>query len=345
MTNKKRVLRVLDIIFWIIIIVSALIEIGKALIAGNISFDNAIPNMFEIKEYLIIIFSILFLFLFYIVVSLLKMFYLTIIYIGIKIAYKKYNKEKLDEIDFKNNSYYREIIEKYSPGVLSYIDDFKIGEKDIVATLMSLELKKKIKIEDKIKVINENSEDLEENEKYILDKIKANKIRDINIITFEKKVISDCINDDLLEEKTDIKKKVIRKVVICILIYALVIIGFHFLPVAFNKIQSDNWAVILLFMVIILIIFLTMFIFPFTTIIYINSYYFMNKLNPYARNKKSKDINFKLEGLKKYIKEYSLLNQKEYKDIVMWENYLIYSVILEQNTEIVNEIMKKINEM
>ena len=94
-----------------------------------------------------------------------------------------------------------------------------------------------------------------------------------------------------------------------------------------------------------IIIFFAMVIFPFTTIVYIRSYYFMNKLNPYIRNKKAKDINLKLEGLRNYIKDYSLLGQKDHKDIIIWDNYLIYSVMLGQNTEIVDEIMKKVNEM
>ena len=343
MISKKRILRVIDIVFWTIIIVNVIFEISKALITGNVSFDTEIPNMLGIREYLIVSVGMLFMFLFFTVVSLLKMFHLTIIYIGIRIAYKKYNREKLDSIDFKHDSYYREIISKYSPGVLSYVDDFKLEEKDIVATLMSLELKKKIKIEDKIKLVDENEENLEENEKYILDKIKNNKIKDINILTFEKKVISDCINDGLLEEKTDIKKKIIKKILICVLIYALLIIGFNFLPMAFNNIQSDNWIVV--FLLAMIIIFFAMVIFPFTTIVYIRSYYFMNKLNPYIRNKKAKDINSKLEGLRNYIKDYSLLGQKDHKDIIIWDNYLIYSVMLGQNTEIVDEIMKKVNEM
>lgn len=345
MISKKRILKVIDIVFWTIIIVNVIFEISKALITGDISFNTEIPNMLGIREYLIVGGGILFIFLFFTLMSLLKMFYLTIIYIGIRIAYKKYNKEKLDAIDFKNDSYYRDIISNYSPGVLSYIDDFKLDEKDIVATLLSLELKKKIKIEDKIRVVDEKEDNLEENEKYILDKIKNNKIRDINIIAFENKVISDCINNGLIEEKIDIKKKMIKKVLICIFIYALFIIGVNFLPEVFNEIQSYNWGIILLLVIVMFIIFLSMVIFPFTVIVYIKSYYFMNKLNPYIRNKKSKSINLKLEGLRKYIKDYSLLGQKEHKDIIIWDNYLIYSVMLGQNTEIVDEIMKKVKAM
>lgn len=49
------------------------------------------------------------------------------------------------KIDFlKEKDYYREIITQYSSLELSYIDDYKIDyKKDLVATLLSLQLKKK----------------------------------------------------------------------------------------------------------------------------------------------------------------------------------------------------------
>lgn len=340
--KQKKMIKWIDITFWTIIIFNCIIEISKALKTGDINWDISMLNMLGIKEYLIMVILAFVIFLFFTVISLLKMYYLTIIYIGIRIAYRKYNKEKLDEIDFKNDSYYREIISNYSPGVLSYIDDFKLDEKDIVATLMSLELKQKIKIEDTINIIDESEENLEENEKYIFDSIKEHNLKDINFITFENKVINDCLNNNLLEEKKYIKKQIIRKILTCMCVYTLVIIGFLCFPFIFNKIQMDNDIIILLLFAVMLIIFFTMAIFPLSVGIYIKSYYFMNKLNPYVRNKKAKEINLKLEGLKKYIKEYTLLDRKKNKDIIMWEDYLIYSVILGQNTKIVDEIMKKI---
>ena len=156
---------------------------------GDINLDAI--NMVEslgFKEYASICFFMFFVFSFFTVVSLLKSFYLTILYIGVRIAYKKYSKEKLDKIDFKNNSYYRDIISKYSPAVLSYIDDFKLEEKDIVATLMSLELKQKLTIKDGIKIINDSEENLDENEKYIFKKLKSNTLKNINMLEFEENV-------------------------------------------------------------------------------------------------------------------------------------------------------------
>ena len=308
---------------------------------GDINLDAI--NMVEslgIKEYASICFFMFFVFSFFIVVSLLKSFYLTILYIGVRIAYKRYSKEKLDKIDFQNNSYYRDIIFKYSPAVLSYIDDFKLEEKDIVATLMSLELKQKLSMKDQIKIINDSEENLDENEKYIFKKLKNNTLKNINMLEFEEKVIKDCLDYNLLEENKNIKKKIIKKVIFSVCIYILIVVGFFNFPTFYNNIPNKNIAILLL--PVIFILFLIMIILPFSTIVYIKSYYRMNKQNPYIRNKKARNINKKLEGLRKYVKDFSQLSESQYNEIILWEDYLIYSVILGQNSKIVKEIIKKI---
>ena len=308
---------------------------------GDINLDAI--NMVEslgIKEYASICFFMFFVFSFFIVVSLLKSFYLTILYIGVRIAYKRYSKEKLDKIDFQNNSYYRDIIFKYSPAVLSYIDDFKLEEKDIVATLMSLELKQKLSMKDQIKIINDSEENLDENEKYIFKKLKNNTLKNINMLEFEEKVIKDCLDYNLLEENKNINKKIIKKVIFRVCIYILIVVGFFNFPTFYNNIPNKNIAILLL--PVIFILFLIMIILPFSTIVYIKSYYRMNKQNPYIRNKKARNINKKLEGLRKYVKDFSQLSESQYNEIILWEDYLIYSVILGQNSKIVKEIMKKI---
>ena len=342
MLTKKKMIRGIDLIFWSFIIIRTIMDMIHGIEIGDINLDaiNTVESL-GIKEYASICFFMLFVFSFYIVVSLLKSFYLTILYIGVRIAYKKYNKERLDKIDFKNNSYYRDIISKYSPAVLSYIDDFKLEEKDIVATLMSLELKRKLTIKDGIKIINDSEENLDENEKYIFKKLKNNTLKNINMLEFEEKVIKDCLDYNLLEENKDIKKKIIKKVFFSVCIYILIVAGFFNFPTFYNNIPNKNIAI--LFLPVMFILFFIMIILPFSTIVYIKSYYRMNKQNPYIRNKKARNINKKLEGLRKYVKDFSQLSKSQYNEIVLWEDYLIYSVILGQNSKIVKEIMKKIN--
>ena len=62
----------------------------------------------------------------------------------------------------------------------------------------------------------------------------------------------------------------------------------------------------------------------------------------YKRTQKGKEINKKLEGLKHYLKDYSLLSEREAKEIELWEDYLIYSVMFGQNKKVIEEYEKYI---
>lgn len=334
MKNKKKFGIIIHISYWLIIMGSAIIELFSSLIKNNSEFN---VNMIGREEYL----SWVFLFVFFCIVSIFKMFYLSLIYIiysAKRIANRRHYKEKLDKIDFKNDNYYREIISEFSPGVLSYIDNFRLDEKDIVGTLMSLQIKNKISILDEIELIDIDEKDLDENEIYILENIKNNNLKNINIRVFEQKVINDCIKNKLLLKSDNVKRKILGKILICILLILMV----YNLPMIFSKIQFESNIVTVLFSIIMFVNVLAMFWYPIATIIYIITYGAKIKSNPFVRSKSAQDINSKLEGLKKYIKEYSLLDKREYREVEIWEDYMIYSVTSGQNQAIVKEIMKKI---
>lgn len=342
MKSKKRIIRILDIIFWSIIIITAVILFSKQisdelLKNDNISFEQIITSNHSVNEWLNMGFGIFFMILVDIIFSLFIHFFLTTIYIGVRIALKRHSKDKLDENDLKNDTYYRDIINEYSPAVLSYIDDFKLEEKDIIGTIMSLELKKKLKITDKIEVINEDETGLESNEKYIFNHIKNSSLKKINLIYFEKYVIEDAKNNNLLEEKLNIKKNIIKRLIMCAIIYVIIRVTMFNATKIIEMIQNNN-EMLMIAMIIMLLMFLVTFFLPISTIIYVRSYCILNKSNPYVRNKKAKEINKKIEGLKNFIKDYSLLKDRDGKEIEIWRDYLIYSVIFGQNTAIIDKI-------
>lgn len=66
----------------------------------------------------------------------------------------------------------------------------------------------------------------------------------------------------------------------------------------------------------------------------------MDIVNPYVRSKSGEEINHKLEGLKNYIKDFSVMNERDKKEITIWEDYLIYSVLFGINTKITNHILE-----
>ena len=43
--------------------------------------------------------------------------------------------------------------------------------------------------------------------------------------------------------------------------------------------------------------------------------------------------------MQRFIHEFSLLSEREKKDIELWEDFLVYAVVLEENRNIVKEIL------
>ena len=237
-------------------------------------------------------------------------------------ADKKTISYNLDKNDFgKYKNYYRDIIKDYSPAILSYIDDYKLNLKDVISTILNLKLKKYIDIKDnKFIIVNNDYSKLENNEQYILNNINKN----INIFTFQNIVLEEAINKGLIESKIN-KSKIIKNIII----YTIIIV----LSMCLTFYLLSNNIVLIHFLLLIL---LTI-IFPIYEL-YIISIILSFIKNRYVRTKKGKEINEKLEGLKNYLKDFSNLNEKDIEEIKLWEDYLIYSVLFNQNTNIINEI-------
>lgn len=124
MKIKYKFTKKIDIIFWIVVVLLAIIDFA-------FNYQNIYNLFFKIFDIDIICGVYIFYFVLYnfiafvivLLLSLLHHFYLIIIYIAYKIAERKHNKEKEIIISKDDTKYYRDIISKYSPSVLGYIHD------------------------------------------------------------------------------------------------------------------------------------------------------------------------------------------------------------------------------
>lgn len=265
---------------------------------------------------------------------------LAVYYLVIKFATKRARKDNMSKIDFsKDKEYYREILEKYTPAELSYIDDFKVDYKrEIVSTIMNLELKRIIEIKnDKIEIINSNKENLRKTEKYILENIIDGKVKIGNSGYIELYAQREALEDGLIKENTkeEIKKRIIKMILKWGLALILVI-GIFIITSYFYRSQSNEFIQIITLITIILFWGLIMLV-PIFLIVYSIMQY-----NSYSRTENGENVNKKLEGLKLYIENYSLLKEKDKQFLQIWEEYFIYSVILgiNQDHNMIERIMK-----
>lgn len=271
---------------------------------------------------------------------ILKNLQIILIYFGFRFGIKRFKKDKLSEIDFKKyEAYYRDILKNYSPAELSYIDKFEIlPQNDIAASLLSLELNNNIYLDNQIQINDTSTENISSNEKYILDSIEDGKITNLNETEFITKVKEDAIRNGLLKESKIEWGKFTRVLILSLSFMALMIFICITLFTDFvsNPTNIADWKLFILMFAILLILYL-----PISIGIYFNTYIVKMKKNSYIRTKKGEELNENLEGLKNYLKDYSNIHEKDEKSLTLWEDYLIYSVIFNQNTKLIKNIWNK----
>ena len=291
--------------------------------------DEEFKNMIEDGKKTVFIISIFF----GLFVTFIKNFMLIIIFIVILVVNRRSRRDKLNKDDFfKSEQYYRDILEQKGICEISYIDDFKIEEKDIIAEILQLENKKVISVsKDKI-IINEDYDKtkLKKSQQYILDNIQNGKLKKIDEFILKAKIKQDALEDELIEEKKNLIKRCIKKIImsVIIIIFANIIDYLIFINLSGNIIWffiAAAFSIIFLFIHPIISIFSFM-----ITII-------KHNMDPYFRTEKGKDLNRQIEGLKRFLKDYTSLDERNKEAVVIWEEYLVYSVLFNQNKKIVNQ--------
>lgn len=63
--------------------------------------------------------------------------------------------------------------------------------------------------------------------------------------------------------------------------------------------------------------------------------------NKYILTNKGMKFRKEIKGLKKYLKDYSLIKTRTKEEVAIWEYYLIYAIVLHENFEIEDDIIKK----
>ncbi len=277
------------------------------------------------------------------IITIIEFAPIILIIIGIKSGSKAAKKEIMSEIDFsKDKGWYREILKDYTPAELSYIDDFTINPiNDIAATLLSLKLKKKIELrDDKVEILNSDNYGLKETEKFVLKNIQNGKVKIDSIEAFTEIAKVEAIIHKTIEKEKDKAKKIAKKVIksfVMIFIIPILISCIFSIGELFGEYEY----VMIAFVMIAIII---MCIFAIGRIVYIPYLisYILSKTNSLERTKKGEEINIKIEGLKNYIKNYTLLDEREKNDLVVWEEYLIYSVLFDLNKQLTKDLSKLI---
>ena len=194
---------------------------------------------------------------------------------------KIYEKKIINEYEKKYNSekyeYYRDILKNESPAILSYCYNRKINTEDeVVAILLNLKHKKIIELNDNTLTILENTDKLNNHEKYVL-----NNIRNIEKNEFKYQLSKDLIEQRYVRERN--KKEV--DIVSIMEIFMIWMIFYMLMTMPFFIKVTPLGALV--------------FVAYFLTFAGVPIYKFVqSKINPVTRTRKALELSGKLAGLK-----------------------------------------------
>ena len=223
----------------------------------------------------------------------------------------------------KNNDIYRNILTNYPPAIYSFLYNKKIESyTDYTATILNLECKKYLKISDDdsdIVVLNNDLEGLYEHEKYVMNCIMKNV--QFDMAEFNKKIIIDLKQADLielLENKTH--RNIIGNEHIQILLIVLSVLLILYLLVINLQIMST---------ILLCGLFILLLVSGLRDIISIS---LLVKTDgeeiKYKFTKKGKKVRKYVYGLKKFLREYTLINEREIKYKELFKIYIAYALSL-----------------
>lgn len=315
-------------------------------------------NSFEILiKVIILIIGMLIIFLFSIILMTLPVTIFLLARKSVDITHEMQNKKYTTRKDI---IYYREKLDNISPTTISLMKNLKIEEeKDLVATIIKLQLNKNIVIEDDVvKVLSEDVSNLCPSEKRLFYMITGEVIDKNQIESWKTMAIEEAKKQGYIEDKSTSTGLFIKKVFLIIL-FILFIIGFKhfyttFIPLVdeleniginetteiYEMAENENFEFIIQILyegVVGIICMVGIFAWPIFYIIYLIRY--ENKNNSIKRTLKGEQLTDEILGLKRFIHDFTMLNEADKESIVLWDDFIVYAVLLEENEKIIQELL------
>ena len=244
----------------------------------------------------------------------------------------------------ENIIYYRELLDGVSPATISILDNLEMEErKDLSAGLLKLILSGHLVIENNIlKVTDKSTKGLSSSQMRLYRLISDGSFTKQDYSNWKKECYNEAVNTRLVKKNLS-GEEAFTKIMSRWMTIVIIILVIHFtlgdLQYEFAKTMPS-----FLFILLELMSFVTvacMVIAPIYLILHLVWYYaFRHDYGRTYLGNKEKD---RIEGLKRFIKDYSLLDQKSKEEVVLWDDYLIYAVLFENNTKIINDLCQKKN--
>lgn len=252
--------------------------------------------------------------------------------------------------------YHRDKLEGVSPVEISYLTDLELEEKkDITGQILQYELWGVLDYEDgDITIKNLNDERLKERDKILINLLEN---KSSNFSTWRQKCYEDMTKSQYFDETEDGKPKLLKLANRLALIMLVLFGVFAFFTVTgqidsymdlldnFSEVGKKNLSNLVItreqmYVLIAFIILICLIFGLFATSLGLSILHVKNtkKGNKLLRTNEGNIKTEYIYGLKNFISDFTLLSDREKKELVLWDDFLIYAVVLEENKNVIDEI-------
>ncbi len=262
--------------------------------------------------------------------------------------------------------YYRDKLQGISPTTISLMNNLDVEEeKDLTATLLKLQLMGNIAISgNEIVVLSEDTSKLLPSEEILFEELKTGKLRRSYIEDWKKQAVVEVKSQGYLKEKKSSKSILIKKIIIVLLF----VISLSYFTTHADKVMNsidevlklDVSEEILIFDVPIsehsdvfidvlaqgVVIFISMIgIFGCPILYFIFHVMYKFQKDELKRTYKGEALTDEILGMKRFLKDFSMLNEADKEVLGLWDEFLIYAIVLGENEKVIDDILnlEKIN--
>ena len=256
--------------------------------------------------------------------------------------------------------YYRDKLNGISPTTISLMQNIKIEEeKDLIATLLKLQLMGNIVISgNEIIITSDDTSKLLASEEIIFGELKTGKLRRSYIEDWKQQAVVEAKAQGYLKEKKS-SKSIIRKKIILIVLFVLSILYFmtYANPVMYSIEEvlalnipenmslfdipthenSEIFIDVLSQIASIFVSIIGIFGCPILYFIFHVMYKFQK--DELKRTYKGEALTDEILGMKRFLHDFSMLDEADKEAIGLWDEFLIYAVVLGENEKVVDEIL------
>ena len=246
-------------------------------------------------------------------------------------------------ISLQSIAYYRDTLSELNPALVSLLMDLDIyGEKVLAATLLRMQNKQVISFEKKggIAIIATSKKGLDNSEKGLLNMIENKCLNNKKMLrNWKQACFLEAERSGYIRKKKHVTKSVKEETlpVLATIICTFLAIVLWRIFLETDMIERIDFFVgaITIFGYLLLIDIL---IFVPWYIAIKRAVYYKREDVIWERTPLGDETTEKIAGLSRFIQEFSLLSEAKKEQVVLWDDYLVYALVLEKNEKIVKNI-------